>query len=310
MERKRLLVLSFVAVHGPEAAGAGVQVPSAVVVEAEVGVELLARVEVVVWRGAGLVDQVAEGVVVVGVADASVLVRQRAHTPVPVVVEVDHRVGRLAVDHVAPRFVDQLQPIRERMRELAVQRRAPRDRLVHHLRVACETERVQEVIRRHACNRLRDAVAITVGNDLNLIGWKMIIFEAFRRGATMGHEPWPDCLFSIDRASASQRVSKVSSSLSWRSSLRFLSVSRVLCIPTIPWAWSWIKTCMPWIPRPSTSACRCFPGHDFAGTNRRSRCLPFCTSMAASPPLSASQHGNCTTPLFSTSTFPRRVRTT
>src|SRR5438552_12340859 len=75
-----------------------------------------------------------------------------------------------------------------------------------------------------------ELTAIGVGNDLNLIGWKMIIFEAFRRGATMGHEPWPDCLFSIDRASASQRVSKVRSSLSWRSLLEELlllgSVSR------------------------------------------------------------------------------------
>jgi len=68
-------------------------------------------------------------------------------------------------------------------------------------------------------------------------------------------------------------------------SLRFLSVSRALCMPTIPWAWSWIKTCMPWIPRPSTSACRCFPGHDFAGTKRRSRCIRCWTCMAASPRL-------------------------
>src|SRR5437764_6398215 len=61
-----------------------------------------------------------------------------------------------------------------------------------------------------------ELTAIGVGNDLNLIGWKMTIFEAFRRGATMDHEPWPNCLFPIDRASASQRVSKVRSSLSWR----------------------------------------------------------------------------------------------
>src|SRR5438067_8325029 len=61
-----------------------------------------------------------------------------------------------------------------------------------------------------------ELTAIGVGNDLNLIGWNMTIFEAFRRGATMDHEPWPNCLFPIDRASASQRVSKVRSSLSWR----------------------------------------------------------------------------------------------
>ena len=38
----------------------------------------------------------------------------------------------------------------------------------------------------------------------------------------MGHEPWPNGLFPIDRASASQRVSKVRSSLSWRSLLEEL----------------------------------------------------------------------------------------
>src|SRR5438552_18082951 len=75
-----------------------------------------------------------------------------------------------------------------------------------------------------------ELTAIGFGNDLNLIGWKMTILEAFRRGATMGHEPWPNCLFPIDRASASQRVSKVRSSLPWRSLLEKLfllgSVSR------------------------------------------------------------------------------------
>src|SRR5437870_5640924 len=75
-----------------------------------------------------------------------------------------------------------------------------------------------------------ELTAIRVGNDLNLMGWKMTIFEAFRWRATMGHEPWPNCLFPIDRASASQRVSEVRSSLSWRSLLEKLfllgSVSR------------------------------------------------------------------------------------
>jgi hypothetical protein len=179
----------------------------------------------------------------------------------------------------------------------------------------------------------------------------------------MSHEPWPNGLFPIDRASASQRVSKVRSSLSWRSLLeellllgsvsrhgfrtidlqgesppyrslprlyaeqavstcasavrcptrvspmptncatgesmptllRFLSVSRAPCMPTIPWAWSWIKTCMPWIPRPSISACRCFPGPDFADTKPRSRCIPCWICMAASPRLSALQKGKRTT---------------
>src|SRR2546423_8863760 len=75
-----------------------------------------------------------------------------------------------------------------------------------------------------------ELTAIGVGNDLNLIGWKMTVFEAFRRGATMSHELWPNSLFQIVRASASQRVSKVRSSLPWRSLLEELlllgSVSR------------------------------------------------------------------------------------
>ena len=50
-------------VHGPEPTGAGVEVASAVVVHAEVGVELFAGEEVVVRRGAGLMEQLAEGVV-------------------------------------------------------------------------------------------------------------------------------------------------------------------------------------------------------------------------------------------------------
>ena len=46
----------------------------------------------------------------------------------------------------------------------------------------------------------------------------------------MSHEPWPNCLFPIDRVSASRRASKVRSSISWRSLLEELfllgSVSR------------------------------------------------------------------------------------
>src|ERR1700694_291447 len=53
-----------------------------------------------------------------------------------------------------------------------------------------------------------------------------------------------------------------------------IRIARAPCMLTILWAWSWIKTCMHWIPRPSICACRCFPGQDFAGTKRRSRCIP------------------------------------
>ena len=50
----------------PEATRARVEIPSAVEVEAEVGVELFARVKSSVMRRAGLVDENAEGIVVVG----------------------------------------------------------------------------------------------------------------------------------------------------------------------------------------------------------------------------------------------------
>jgi hypothetical protein len=52
-------------IHRPKSARAGVQVARSVVVQPQVGVELFAGEEVIVGRCAGLVDEVAEGVVVV-----------------------------------------------------------------------------------------------------------------------------------------------------------------------------------------------------------------------------------------------------
>ena len=89
-------VHSFVVVHGPEAAGGYVEVAGAVVVEAEVGVELLACEEKFVgrggdrcsaWRnaGGGRVDDVAEGVVVVGVGDRAIRIGECARAAVAVV---------------------------------------------------------------------------------------------------------------------------------------------------------------------------------------------------------------------------------
>ena len=66
VQRKRIVALAFKRICRPEASSGNVQIPGAVVVEAEVGVELFAREEVVVGGRARGTDQVAEGVVVVG----------------------------------------------------------------------------------------------------------------------------------------------------------------------------------------------------------------------------------------------------
>jgi hypothetical protein len=71
-------------IHRPEAAGGGVEIAGGVVVEVEVGVELFTGEEIVVRRGAGRVDQVAESVVVVGVGDSAGWLRQRPYALVPV----------------------------------------------------------------------------------------------------------------------------------------------------------------------------------------------------------------------------------
>ncbi len=67
MQRCWLLRIARERIHRPESAGRRVQVPGAVVVEAEGGVVLFAGEEVVVGGRAGGVDEVAEGVVVVGI---------------------------------------------------------------------------------------------------------------------------------------------------------------------------------------------------------------------------------------------------
>ena len=77
-------------VHGPEAADAGVEVASAVVVEAEVLVPLFAGVEVDVVGRAGrqVVQEVAEGVIVVTIGDCAGLVGQVANAAEAVVAVV------------------------------------------------------------------------------------------------------------------------------------------------------------------------------------------------------------------------------
>jgi len=69
--------LVWVAAH--EAAAGRVVPARAQVIEAEVGVVALAAVEIGVGGGAGLGDQVAEGVVLVGVGDGSGGIGEHAH---------------------------------------------------------------------------------------------------------------------------------------------------------------------------------------------------------------------------------------
>jgi hypothetical protein len=66
VKRRRRARIPVNCVHRPKPAGGDIQIPGAVVVEAEGGIELFAGEEVIVGCGASGVDQVAEGVVVVG----------------------------------------------------------------------------------------------------------------------------------------------------------------------------------------------------------------------------------------------------
>src|SRR5271165_3979831 len=47
---------------------------------------------------------------------------------------------------------------------------------------------------------------------------------------------------------------------------KYSSASRGPCMLTIRSAWIWMKPCTLWTQPPSTSACRYFPGPDFAST--------------------------------------------
>jgi hypothetical protein len=84
VQRGRLIAITLVVVHRPESAGVGAEVARPVVIEIQVGIELLAGEEIVVRRRTGRVQQIAEGVVIVGVGDGASGVGQRAHRTVPV----------------------------------------------------------------------------------------------------------------------------------------------------------------------------------------------------------------------------------
>src|SRR5260370_32098127 len=86
VQGQRILVVAFLSVHTPKAARGNIQVPRAVVIEIQVGVELFTCEEIVVRSRAGGVEQGAEGVVVVGVRRRSSCVRQRSHAAVAFVI--------------------------------------------------------------------------------------------------------------------------------------------------------------------------------------------------------------------------------
>ncbi len=86
VERERLAFAALKCIHRPEPPLPLVVVAGAVVINAERGIELLAGEEVVVGRGAGLGDQVAEGllIVIVGVGDSAGAAGEEAHGAVAV----------------------------------------------------------------------------------------------------------------------------------------------------------------------------------------------------------------------------------
>ncbi len=110
----------------------------------------LAAVEVVVWRCAGFVDRVAEGVVLVGVGHGDRGIRQLPHAARAVVLV---EAGRpRALDGLG--LADALQAVGITPRNCAV------DRLFHHLRQPGGVHIVlHKILRGHSIHRLGNAVA-------------------------------------------------------------------------------------------------------------------------------------------------------
>ncbi len=84
VERERLAFAALKRIHRPESSLPLVVITGAVVINAHGGIELLAGEEVVVGRGAGLGDQVAEGLLIVGVGDGACWAGEEAHGAVAV----------------------------------------------------------------------------------------------------------------------------------------------------------------------------------------------------------------------------------
>ncbi len=159
MQRNWLVTVPFVRVYRPESSRTHIQVPGTVVVEVKVGVELFAGEEVVVRcyrcaRERG-VDEVTEGVVVVGIGDCASGVGEGAHAAVAV--EDVVACGWRGVDRLM--LADEFQAPGVGARNRAALY------FVQHLRIAGGIEGVDEVLRRAASAGLGHAVAVTVVND-------------------------------------------------------------------------------------------------------------------------------------------------
>ena len=139
-------------VHVQEAPRGRIVVARPQIIQAEVRVELFAAIEIVVRRCAGLVDRVAEGVVLVGVGHGYVSgqIRQlpdAAHA----VVLIEAGCPR-AVDGLG--LADALEAVGITPRDCAV------DRLFHHLRQPGRVHIVlHKILRGHAIHRLGNPVA-------------------------------------------------------------------------------------------------------------------------------------------------------
>src|SRR5208282_1090682 len=71
VQRGGIIIVALERIHGGEPAGRRIEVPRAVVVEGEGGVELFAGEEIIVRGGTCLIGEIAEGVVVVAVGDCA-----------------------------------------------------------------------------------------------------------------------------------------------------------------------------------------------------------------------------------------------
>ena len=141
-----------------EPTGLWVVVSGAEIVETEVGVVLFAAVEVVVRRGAGRAEQIAEGVVIIVIRYYGVQIRQLANTSEAII----------AVEAGRPRAVDllvladALQAVGVRSLDDAV------DRLLEDLRQAGRVHVVlHKVLRRHVAHLLCYAVAEAIVDHCN-----------------------------------------------------------------------------------------------------------------------------------------------
>lgn len=85
MQGRGIGAVALKTVLGPEAAGVGVVIAGAEVIEAEVGVVLFTSEQIIVHGAAAVVEQVAEGVVIVDVRDVRRGIGQVADVVVAIV---------------------------------------------------------------------------------------------------------------------------------------------------------------------------------------------------------------------------------